>query len=379
MNPNYLYKDELKYELGTRGVSSLGDVELLRKIFRSIQAEEVPSNIQNLGKFDVRELFKSVQGKLAELERLTGQDTNSRPLSRVRVSTRVTHVRNRLRHLQGLYPEVTGEFKVSLESLDRVERLLSSVCEDEEGSRVHPEQTGDVGHVVSGGDVHFRSVLGGASRQEVSLITAASAADEVAAQSMDNEQRRQDMAPVPFNSPRFSRVSHPVDFLLKRLSRIDGLDVKQLLTLLADVMRIRSIFQVTDRQLLEFLFPFFEDALGTRVYLAINNGWSFVQFHRDCLDYFLPRRLYELLRQDRYHRLQAKGESFATYINSIKQAAADSRSRVRSSKLQGISLKVSTPSNVLALFSNKGLKFLKILSSLRSWIKIWRLLIGRGR
>jgi hypothetical protein len=196
MNPNYLYKDELEYELGTRGVSSLGDVQLLHKIFRSIQAEEVPSNIQNLGKFDVGELFKSVQGKLAQLERLTGQDTNSRPLSRVRVYTRVTH-------FQGLDPEVTGEFKVSLESLDSrldsVERLLSSVCEDEEGRRVHPEQTGDAGHVVSGGDVHFRSVLGGASRQEVSLITAASAADEVAAQSMDSEQRRQDMVPAPFN------------------------------------------------------------------------------------------------------------------------------------------------------------------------------------
>jgi hypothetical protein len=53
MNPNYLYKDELEYELGTRCVSSLGDVQLLRKILRSIQAEEVPSNIQNLWKFDV--------------------------------------------------------------------------------------------------------------------------------------------------------------------------------------------------------------------------------------------------------------------------------------------------------------------------------------
>jgi hypothetical protein len=81
----------------------------------------------------------------------------------------------------------------SLDSrLDSVERLLSSVCEDEEGSRVHLEQTGDVGHVVSGGDVDFRSVFGGACRQEMSLITAASASDEVTAQSMDNEQQRPD-------------------------------------------------------------------------------------------------------------------------------------------------------------------------------------------
>jgi hypothetical protein len=51
MNPNYLYIDEREYELGTRGVSSLGDVKLLHKIFHSVQAEEVPSNIQNVGNF----------------------------------------------------------------------------------------------------------------------------------------------------------------------------------------------------------------------------------------------------------------------------------------------------------------------------------------
>lgn len=59
--------------MGTSGVSSVGDVQLLRNIFRSIQAEEVPSNIQNVGKSDMGELHKLVQAKLAELENLVGR------------------------------------------------------------------------------------------------------------------------------------------------------------------------------------------------------------------------------------------------------------------------------------------------------------------
>jgi hypothetical protein len=271
----------------------------------------VPSNIQYLGNFDVGELFKLLHAKLAKLEKLTGQDNNSQPLSQVRVSMRVTHVRTCLRHLQGLDPEVMGEFQVGLDSLDSrldsVERLLSSVCEDEEVSCVHLEQDGEGDHVVNGDNVDFRSGLGSACRQDGSLTTAVSASDEVAAQSMD-EPRRQDMVPALFNSLRFRHVSHPVEFLLKRLRRIDRIDVNHLLTLLADIMRICSVCQVPVRQLFELIFPFCEDTLGTRVSLAMNNGWSFVQFHHDCLSYFIPRHLYEQLWQERHHRLQAKGE-----------------------------------------------------------------------
>jgi hypothetical protein len=72
----------------------------------------------------------------------------------------VTHIRNRLHHLQVLDPGVTGEFKVGLDSwyssLDSVEWLLSSVCEDEEASRVHLEQAGEVGHGVCGCNMDFR-------------------------------------------------------------------------------------------------------------------------------------------------------------------------------------------------------------------------------
>jgi hypothetical protein len=131
-----------------------------------------------------------VQAKQAELEKLRRQGNNSRPLSWVRDSTWVTHVRNRLRRLEDLDPEVMGEFKVGLyrlySRLDIVESWLSSVCEDEELSHEHLEQAGEVGHVVGGGNVDFRLGLGGPCREDVSLTARVSASDEVTVEGMEN-------------------------------------------------------------------------------------------------------------------------------------------------------------------------------------------------
>ena len=42
MNPNFLLKDELLYELGIRGIHSDADTLGLRKLFRSIGARDLP-------------------------------------------------------------------------------------------------------------------------------------------------------------------------------------------------------------------------------------------------------------------------------------------------------------------------------------------------
>jgi hypothetical protein len=39
MNPNYLYKDELLYELAIRGIVSEADVPALRKLFWAVIAK----------------------------------------------------------------------------------------------------------------------------------------------------------------------------------------------------------------------------------------------------------------------------------------------------------------------------------------------------
>ena len=48
MNPNYLLRDELVYELAIRGVNLTEDVQLLCGLFRSVLAEDIPVTPKNL-------------------------------------------------------------------------------------------------------------------------------------------------------------------------------------------------------------------------------------------------------------------------------------------------------------------------------------------
>jgi hypothetical protein len=95
-----------------------------------------------------------------------------------------------------------------------------------------------------------------------------------------DEARDQRIVSAPFNS-LFSKLSHPFESLLKRLRRVDGLDVNQLLVFFEDVI-IRNICPLPDIQVFQIISPYCEDALGSKVFTAIRNRWIFKQFHRDC-------------------------------------------------------------------------------------------------
>jgi hypothetical protein len=86
----------------------------------------------------------------------------------------------------------------------------------------------------------------------------------------------------------FSKLAHPVEDLLKKLPRVNGLDVKQLLVFLSEAIRIRGLSMLTDSQGLELIFPYCQDALARKVVMALQEGWVFERFHRDLLDSFIP-------------------------------------------------------------------------------------------
>jgi hypothetical protein len=58
MNPNYLLKDELKYELGVRGIKSKADTQQLRKLFRSLVVEDLDVEVSYLHERGFQDLYQ---------------------------------------------------------------------------------------------------------------------------------------------------------------------------------------------------------------------------------------------------------------------------------------------------------------------------------
>jgi hypothetical protein len=48
MNPSYLQKDRLLYELGLRGITSVADIQTPRKLFRSVALRDLPVELSYL-------------------------------------------------------------------------------------------------------------------------------------------------------------------------------------------------------------------------------------------------------------------------------------------------------------------------------------------
>jgi hypothetical protein len=96
MNPNYLLRDELEYELHIRGIHTEGDVHFLRKIFRSVISEAVPIRPEIFGEFELRKLVVGISLKVSELEGLVIQPNPSQLHLCTRVKTRIKHLTDHL-------------------------------------------------------------------------------------------------------------------------------------------------------------------------------------------------------------------------------------------------------------------------------------------
>lgn len=64
INLNYLTRDKLAYELVSRGVTTAGDVHMLRKIVRAVQIEGVPSRADCWSQANLEEMFEAARVKL---------------------------------------------------------------------------------------------------------------------------------------------------------------------------------------------------------------------------------------------------------------------------------------------------------------------------
>jgi hypothetical protein len=76
MNPHYLLKEEIEYELHARGLSVSADVSLLHKVFRSVSTEAVAVNLESLGgEIKPQEHIEYILSKIQDLEVLVEKST----------------------------------------------------------------------------------------------------------------------------------------------------------------------------------------------------------------------------------------------------------------------------------------------------------------
>jgi hypothetical protein len=199
MNPNFLLKDELVYELAIRGITSEGDTSLLRKLFRSIDTTEVQIQQEFFKSVSLDNWFSVIHTKICELQKLIVQGISTTAVVEPRVRTRLLHVQGRLSPLTeaGLCTSGEEERTVSgfQEKLKHIENLMHGIQQQErptgEGPQLQPGM--EEGNVPT---------------KEVRL-------------SAPNESR-------VFVSPVFQKLANPLTLLLKDVPMVDGNNTKLL-------------------------------------------------------------------------------------------------------------------------------------------------------
>jgi hypothetical protein len=128
MNPNFLLKDELLYELGIRGISSRADTSSLRKTFRTVCSRELSWHFEYLESATAEDWVSLVTPRIFELQNLV-KTSGSVLVLEWRVSTRILHLRGRLLHLEAA-GFCGGESKSKLQELHHILDAIEQVMVD---------------------------------------------------------------------------------------------------------------------------------------------------------------------------------------------------------------------------------------------------------
>ena len=91
INPNFLLKNELPYELKICGINSEAVVQTLRKLFMSVLAEGLPIYMCNLYTLGVEEIFGRFASKIVEVQGMVTQQKLDLSSLTTRFSTKIAH------------------------------------------------------------------------------------------------------------------------------------------------------------------------------------------------------------------------------------------------------------------------------------------------
>jgi len=336
MNPNYLLKEDLRYELLVRGITSDSDVHTLRKLFRAVVTENAPCDLSYLSTQSVEELFESVVDKTVELQNLIKQQEAQLTQLAPRFETWLHHLRGRFLHLTELDPSAAtstssryqqvrdrlDNIEISLPKMDGAARASQEEEEEEELNSMMQE------HMVAPDNT---STGGGRDNGRVSTVTG-TLGREVGTQTDQIAPGNAGMVEAQVTpsghgikqvfSPHFyQRLPHSLSNLIKELPVVDDTDVNLLCEFLLKVLKASQVGQMSDSAIYELMYPYCRGELLALVTQAFNTRENFENFHNRSLRHFKPAREMSYLRMAMYERVQAQGEHFFSYVQVIKDAA----------------------------------------------------------
>lgn len=309
---NYLFKDELAYELLLRGESVNSDVganELRKMLRRSLRENKVPS-VANLDrKVVMSEELKNLTCKLELLQTTVNDlDENSSSMSYARLETKLRHaslrlenskhfkideaLKNKFEKLQEQLSKIdelykTKQTSVNLEELNELEQSLSDTMQDEESETP----------IVN---TNSTPVLPNPENQNVPF--------QPTLRSYENSS----------SSNLFAKLKNPVEKQLEHFEITDGLNSQCLLKFLKNLIQFKKESFLRDSEVLNLIMPYAVGPLSNKILECKQLNCTVSYVHQQVINYFIPLALREKLKNDLVLRPQHPNEPLPVYIDEIK-------------------------------------------------------------
>lgn len=345
LNPDYLLKDEIEFEIRVRGEIPVKGVAELRKQLRSLvkSKKELVDKFQDeaYAEEDLEICKLKADELLAQVSDL-GLSPDLRSTAVFRLRLRVEHLLRRFRFwarsgLLGGGVDVAPFEALVVEGLNRLKDSVG-LEREEDGVVLPPFASGLQGEL--GADVSARQEIpvapaGAVVMTPVSVSPVVSPATTVpqsgvaASTSLPSVATLSPAGTLPTNSQSmltrlddgYAKLPNPLSSIIQSIPVVDGLDTKTLLDFIEILLRAREFPGMSDTMLLKIVFPNCRSPLLEVLLSCLGGGTSFDVFHSKVLENFLPGRLRENLRQERFCRLQGQGEELAHFVSSVKLAA----------------------------------------------------------
>jgi hypothetical protein len=313
--PEYLGKEDLLYEVESRGAVAAGDADGLRKQFREL-LKKVKTPTRN-SKWSVTDEVLVCKRKYEEWEGRLEEIVAEPPTGRIksRQITALLHFKNRVTLLMAADGLDANVKKWAGEVGDYVDKLLDA------HEPKNPPLV-DLRTVVTGEVAGVAHIDGETAELSEPKEVYAGEPSQAGNYHPKFEKRFPGMTKntiSPSSLVQYGKLPNPVAPMVQRLGIVDGLNPMRLIDFLMDVLKILEVPGINGKDLLQLLMPYCRSPLAERLYEVLHEGGDFDDFHELALAFFVPKRVMERLKADRIFRIQRQGEDMGHFVKDVKR------------------------------------------------------------